>query len=1167
MSSHRNNILKMTVGGSMKFKRLYLGIVLAFFAVVTILFVKSLHVNAAGTEGYERYSGKCGDNLTWTFECNYYDGSIPGTLTISGTGAMYDYTSIQETPWHITGSRYSNISVDVLHLENGITHIGSNAFSCIRADTVEIPDSVTSIGDYAFGYSQLTSITIPDSVTDIGEDVFELSEKLTSVTIGSGVQEIPFRMFCNCKSLMNVNIKEGVAKIGDNAFEYCPNLASITLPESVEHIGSCAFNACENLREITFSKNVKRIETDAFDNCTKLSDVCYIGSKKDIAEMQIDFTTVDEINGIKFDNGGQDNVEYAIAVGLTGNDELVTATWHINPLKTLDYLAFAQLSYDSPPPNWQSGTVTVQEMVGGKWDEVWSHGITYGNLYANIADWYIYDYKDDCREINSNGFAAYAFRNNDGDVVIAYRGSVPLNEDKGWTPGRADDAINDWWRNDIPMILGDTVTGKTQFKYAIDFYEKIAKELGSQNVSLTGHSLGGAWGDVVSAYSGAKAVTFNAISALNAIYRAFPEYMCKYYTGINNWGFVDHLNEYDKFAGNFDRELKNYHRHSSRYGLLDGATFANHGMDSMVEQAENGDLYMTNTIETNKHSKKLVWHNDQSFKLETVITGLIPSSHKLVKLILGASGERVMENLSNIFVKRGFIYCCEQDDHVTGSKGADIIFGGQGNDLLDGSNGKDSYYYRKGDGLDELADIHGQDTIYLLDFTQSDEIAVSREGNTVNISSNDQPIMRIQKNRIFMSGDLNIIVKDQNNNDIRKIHINNLFDEVKFNKRIVIACPVHVEIFDDATGEVVQTLYNDETSVGNYYTDYGYFYVYQAESGDFVKVADLFEGYSVRIVGADEGTMDVNVMELQADGLTTTAFFEDVSVHNGMEAVLNENNDTEMLSIDDNGDGKADRLVESSKIPLYLDDITEVSNVWVDGVVYPVQTDEEGHNYVLLNTMESSVATIYTYNEDEANPQNNTPIGMRVWMLSFDGNEYSAEYIPEFENLLQYCETSISENEELGIRFITGLNNSVRNQLLSFGVSGYTLEEYGTLLAVTDQAENESLTLMSPNVKYNYAYKKGIADMVYAQKNDVVQYSNLLTGIHEEQYADMIAARPYMKVTDNEGVTFTIYGGTLYQSVGSIAWQNRDAFPAGSEEYNNIWNIIDLVYQGNYPES
>jgi len=61
-------------------------------------------------------SGTCGENLTWTLDNE-------GTLSISGTGAMYDYRLSSELPW------YSHLKhIKVVEIENGVTSIGDNAF-------------------------------------------------------------------------------------------------------------------------------------------------------------------------------------------------------------------------------------------------------------------------------------------------------------------------------------------------------------------------------------------------------------------------------------------------------------------------------------------------------------------------------------------------------------------------------------------------------------------------------------------------------------------------------------------------------------------------------------------------------------------------------------------------------------------------------------------------------------------------------------------------------------------------------------------------------------------------------------------------------------------------------------------------------------------------------
>lgn len=125
-------------------------------------------------------SGTCGDSLTWTL-------ADTGTLTISGTGEMYDFyydNGVWTNPW----MSYAGDIKKVL-IKQGVTGIGEWAFGyCRNLFSITLPESVTSIGDRAFyNCSSLTSIILPESLTSIGDWAFYNCSTLTSITIPEGV--------------------------------------------------------------------------------------------------------------------------------------------------------------------------------------------------------------------------------------------------------------------------------------------------------------------------------------------------------------------------------------------------------------------------------------------------------------------------------------------------------------------------------------------------------------------------------------------------------------------------------------------------------------------------------------------------------------------------------------------------------------------------------------------------------------------------------------------------------------------------------------------------------------------------------------------------------------------------------------------------------------------
>ena len=230
--------------------------------------------------------GKNGDNLTWVL-------TKDGTLTISGSGEMENYTDSSVTPWYSNRTKilsavvepgvesvgnyafYSCLKLASVSLPGGVKSIGESAFQdCAKLTAVEIPEGVTSIGSSAFdGCSSLTSVTIPNSVTSIGSDAFSGCSGLTSVTIPESVTSIGGSAFSGCSSLTNVTIPEGVTSIGESAFYGCSSLTSVTIPDGVTSIGDYTFYGCSGLTSVTIPNGVTSIGSSAFYGCRSLTSV------------------------------------------------------------------------------------------------------------------------------------------------------------------------------------------------------------------------------------------------------------------------------------------------------------------------------------------------------------------------------------------------------------------------------------------------------------------------------------------------------------------------------------------------------------------------------------------------------------------------------------------------------------------------------------------------------------------------------------------------------------------------------------------------------------------------------------------------------------------------------------------------------------------------------
>ena len=214
------------------------------------------------------YAGTCGadgdgSSVTWSFDMS------TGELTISGSGAIKDYTNNDPAPWYQYRTDIKSIVIN-----NGITTIGQRAFNESAATSVTMADSVTKIRGYAFRVnSNLTSLTLSKNVKTIGEYAFISCKALKTLVLPGTITEIGTGVFQTCTKLESLTIENGFKKIGNKAFMGCTSLSEVVLPETVTHVGvtSGAFMGCTSLQKITFlsSSTVIPDAADSFSDVTE----------------------------------------------------------------------------------------------------------------------------------------------------------------------------------------------------------------------------------------------------------------------------------------------------------------------------------------------------------------------------------------------------------------------------------------------------------------------------------------------------------------------------------------------------------------------------------------------------------------------------------------------------------------------------------------------------------------------------------------------------------------------------------------------------------------------------------------------------------------------------------------------------------------------------------
>jgi len=268
-----------------------------------------------------RYSGVCGDDLTWTLYST-------GNLVISGTGAMEDY---YDNSWGQKYAPWRNYGVTSVEIKDGVTSIGTEAFMYGRLTSISIPASVIRIGSEAFSScTKLTQVIYCGNETQWADiSIGSYNTALTNTTrqyhsVSAGACQycgMSFMGTCGDDLTWNLSgegvltisgtgnmhdftastipwaewrfmvrsvvIEEGITSIGNMAFMSCTKLTKVVVPEGVTTIGQFAFAGCTGLTKIALPASVTNIGANTVYGCTALTDTVYCGSEDEWKAVKI----------------------------------------------------------------------------------------------------------------------------------------------------------------------------------------------------------------------------------------------------------------------------------------------------------------------------------------------------------------------------------------------------------------------------------------------------------------------------------------------------------------------------------------------------------------------------------------------------------------------------------------------------------------------------------------------------------------------------------------------------------------------------------------------------------------------------------------------------------------------------------------------------------------
>ena len=339
-------------------------------------------------------SGNCGASATWKLEQNNTDPANPTyTLTISGSGAMADYTGWQSQPW----KGYAN-KITKFVVEDGVTAIGQSA-----------TDGLTVIAEYT-----------------IGKDVKTIKD--------FGISTYAATTF-NLNGNPNFRVgDDGVLFSADGETIYAypggkPEIEVYNVPSNVTRINGGAFNGAK-MKKLIFGNNSIDIESWGFQGCTaeymELNGTKLSGSES--------FRGLSKLKHLKI-AGGSIPGQFFCGVAWTGGPSTAA----------IEKISISELPTGSRPFFLQNKLTTVDLSQCGNVGNA-SEG-TFKDTQASMIAFYFN------KTENAESFKSTNAYESNAVFAVLNGGSIPSTE--GWykeqfalaTPERPGYNFDGWYKN------------------------------------------------------------------------------------------------------------------------------------------------------------------------------------------------------------------------------------------------------------------------------------------------------------------------------------------------------------------------------------------------------------------------------------------------------------------------------------------------------------------------------------------------------------------------------------------------------------------------------------------------------------------------------------------------------------------------------------------------